>query len=144
MISKLRQGFVASTEKLQTFNMHVPIERQSTSLGTTVMKREKTSTNIPLDRQQTVVNPVVFVGKGLENVKFVRHRTTDFDVWSVVPDKKAQSRGKPVPENTPRNLSRPCSEVSAYELEKLAEKKFPILGPTRQQTEIYFKHQKKK
>lgn len=140
MISEVRQDFGSSAEKFQTFKMHVPMERQNTSIG--MVKRGKIS-NLSLDRQQTAINPVEFVGKGLDNVTFVRHRTTDFDVWSVVPDKKNTNRGKSVPENTPRNLSRPCSEVSAYELQKI-EKKFPILGPTRQQTEIYFKHQKKK
>ncbi|CAG2231585.1 unnamed protein product [Mytilus edulis] len=154
MILEFRQGFRNFSENLQTTlpesDMHAPVQRQMTTLDSAtqgkVMKRTKTQMNmdLALERQNTTINPIMFSGKGFDNMKIVRHRTTDFDVWSVIPDKKSTTKPKSVHENSPLNLSRPMSEVSAYELEKKEGHKFPILGPTRQQTDIYFKHKSKK
>ena len=154
MILEFRQGFRNFSENLQTTlpesDMHAPVQRQMTTLDSAaqgkVMKRTKTKMNmdLALERQHTTINPLMFSGKGFDNMKIVRHRTTDFDVWSVIPDKKSTTKPKSVHENSPSNLSRPMSEVSAYELEKKEGHKFPILGPTRQQTDIYFKHKSKK
>lgn len=153
-VVQVRQGFGEFTKQMQTLpetDMYVPVRRQATSLESVAippgknMKRTKSNTTlyIPLDRQCTTVDPTVFSGKGYENMKIVRHRTTDFDVWSIVPEKKSTPKAKVVPENTPLNRSRPLSEISAYEIAKREKKKFPILGPTRQQTEVYFKDKSK-
>lgn len=153
-VVQVRQAFGEFTKQLQTLpetDMHVPVLRQATSLESVAipqgknMKRPKgnASLYIPLDRQCTTVDPTVFSGKGYENMKIVRHRTTDFDVWSIVPDKKSTPKVKVVPENSPLNRSRPLSVISAYKLANRERKKFPILGPTRQQTEIYFKDKSK-
>lgn len=153
-VVQVRQGFEEFTKQLQTLpetDMHAPVLRQATSLESVAIpqgkntKRTKSNASlyIPLDRQCTTVDPTVFSGKGYENMKIVRHRTTDFDLWSIVPKKKSTPKVKVVPENTPLNQSRPLSEISACEIAKRERKRFPILGPTRQQTEIYFKDKSK-
>jgi hypothetical protein len=66
-------------------------------------------------------------------------RSVDGDVMGVVRRKTFRPRG-----NSPDSNSRPQSENSEDDKNEFQSiRKFPILGPTRQQAEFYFKQRNK-
>lgn len=72
-------------------------------------------------------------------LKVVRHRTLDFDVWAVV-TKKERSNTFFSPCSISRSSSPLTGRKNERECQTEGKIKSHILGPTRQQTEIYFKN----
>lgn len=149
LIGRKKCDFVSKSENLSSDNQH-DNEGENKSTKSFQLNRQKTcdieklgSKSFQLVRDKTKE----FLKKNRSNFKFVRHKTSDCDVWEIksVGSREGSSsaysnrRMTFGPLNTPVSLSRPSSwaETGANK-----DKKIPILGPTRQQTEIYFKTKK--